>query len=192
MLNTCLSGWSMNLTGPIMIQYNKSLFNDHSLSLSPSEVGKQRVVGTVWTTTQKPAPWCRKGERGRGQDGNTVTTTVRKPPSDLWLELSSLSVEYLLLSLMCNVIMLPRCRWETERLLVAGHGTRGRRLWQLLILHEQRVGVHFLLWFRGWRCNQQVRHSACSWVHLPVRNGFWLQECYWNYRWWVLAAISTV
>lgn len=69
----------MNLTALILMHCN-SLFNTNSGLCAPSlsEVGKQRAVGTAWTTTQRLAPWCRKGERGRGRDGNTLTTTVRK------------------------------------------------------------------------------------------------------------------
>lgn len=59
----------------------------------------------------------------------------------------------------CNlVVMLPVCRWTAKWLFgFSGAGTRACRLRQLLVLHEQRTGIHVLLRFRGWRCNQQVR-----------------------------------
>lgn len=42
------------------------------------KVGKQQAAGTAWTTTQRPAPWCRRGESARGHDGSMLMTTVWK------------------------------------------------------------------------------------------------------------------
>jgi hypothetical protein len=58
------------------------------------------------------------------------------------------------------VCVCPIPRWK-ERLLVAGGGPRGTRVRQLLVLHEQRAGVHFLLRLGGRRRHQQVR------LHIP-------------------------
>lgn len=66
-----------------------------------------------------------------------------------------------------SVNLLLVSRWTAEWVFgLSGAGTRGCWLRQLLVLHEQRAGIHVLLRFRGWRRNQQVRClvlSLCGW-----------------------------
>lgn len=112
--------------------------------------------------TPRPAPWCRRGESERGRDGNTPMTTVRKPfavPHRVPLSLSHQPVWTLLPS---------HCRREAERLLREADGTRRSGLRQLLVLHEQRAGVHVMLRLRGRRRHQQVRrpNRLITWLRV--------------------------